>query len=331
MTHRPPIFSNRSFLRFVLTRQLSWSGHRCVTPDRSILSIATKISTLTGLATISLLSWEMFLSTSTFMAVAHPHSADSTLTAHGHLAHPRTLALPEAGRATSSSQASSSDAASPWGDPYTGNGTSTDSRGSCPGVSSPLVALMPDVNSGRSLSDYPTFWFYVPYNSETIASGEFLLQDVEHNDVISPVAFTLSNTPGFVSVTLPSSAPPLKANQPYHWYFELYCQGNTVSPVYVDGWIEKTSLDQDHLDSHLPSETSTNVGSVSTSNENEMSLYSLYRDHFIWFDALDTIIQEWSEMPNQDLADELLSLLQSANVDIEEWPAHTELTPVLYE
>lgn len=226
---------------------------------------------------------------------------------------------------------------SPWGDePHTGSSTSTDARGNCPGVSTPLVALMPDINYGRSVSSTPTLWFYVPYDSETISRGEFVLQDEDHNNVIEPQAFTLSNTPGFVSLMIPSSESPLKTNQSYHWFFELYCEEDSSSPVYVEGWIEKTPLDggpgssapfspfNPLLDTQdFPPQTPLN---------GPQHLYSLYQQNSIWFDAVNILIKEWSESPDDALLrSEVLSLLQSANVDINPLPETTTFSDVRYD
>lgn len=226
---------------------------------------------------------------------------------------------------------------SPWGDPYTGNGTSTDARGTCHDANTPLIALMPDINSGRSVSSYPTFWFYVPYDSETISRGTFVLQDKEHNEVMEPLEFTLSNTtPGFVSLTFPQDVPPLKANVSYRWFFELYCEDDRT-PVYVNGWIEKINLEDTPLTPVLPSSSDGRLSLgqplriESPSTPSQMELYSLYRQNFIWFDAVNAILQEWSETPDDGLTEELLSLLQSANVGFNTWPENVDSTPVRYD
>ncbi|MEM9215882.1 MAG: DUF928 domain-containing protein [Cyanobacteria bacterium P01_F01_bin.150] len=238
---------------------------------------------------------------------------------------------------------SSNQQPSPWGDPYTGNGTSTDARGSCLGVDVPLVALIPDINHGRSLASQPTLWFYVPYSSETISRGIFLLQNRDHDNVIAPLEFTLPGTPGFVSLTLPPSAQSLKANEAYRWYFELYCADNNESPIYVNGWIEKTVLenssfhaedglsDQAHYsDTQLTCSEILNPGTLS--NPQPEYLYSWYRQNFIWFDAVDTILQQWTETPDDYLlTEELQALLQSANVEFNTLPENFSSTAIQYD
>ena len=224
----------------------------------------------------------------------------------------------------SSLQPTTNKESSRWGEPHTGNSTSTDSRGSCPGVTSPLVALIPDNNIGRFVSDNPTLWFYVPYNSEMISRGMFLLQDQEDNDVIDPLEFTVSNTPGFVSVSLPPLSPSLKANGDYHWYFELYCDDGNASPVYVDGWLEKATLDDDSVSSDQFSASDLPASLSSTD-------YFLYRQKYIWFDAVDALLQEWSTSPEDEaLREELLNLLQSANVELNAWPEDAGVTSIQY-
>ena len=327
MTHRPPLLTTLSFSRSwglnrALVERLSCAESASSETKTSLLALSSKLGSL--ICTMGLVAGNVWLSSGRLPAIAHAVPTHSPLLPQNHLIGSRTPLPFDPDLTVLSSHHLDNTAnqnSSPWGEPYTGSGTSTDSRGSCPGVSAPLVALIPDGNHGRSLSAYPTFWFYVPYNTETIDHGVFLLQDENHNDVITPLTFSLSNTPGFVSVTLPASEQPLKANNPYHWYFELYCQDNHVSPVSVDGWIEKTSLVQ--IDSGERS------ASPLLESRPDFSFYPLYRQNFIWFDAVDAVIQEWSEMPNEQLTEELLSLLQSANVDLEEWPANSVPTPVL--
>ena len=129
----------------------------------------------------------------------------------------------------------------------------------------------------------------------------------------------------------------MKANESYHWYFELYCEDDITVPVYVDGWIEKVNLEDTPLSLGLPSSSDGSLSPGqsqildSTSPSSPMALYSLYRQNFIWFDAVDAILQEWSETPDDGLTEELLSLFQSANVGFNTWPENAGFTPVRYD
>lgn len=214
-----------------------------------------------------------------------------------------------------------------WGRPYTGNGTSTDARSGCAaGSEDPLVALVPDVNFGRSLSSHPTLWFYVP-DSSLLTAGSFVLVDEDHNDVLPPLEFTLGNTPGFVGVRLPKSASSIETNKSYHWYFELYCDDSS-SAVSVDGWIERTT----------PAEWGTDDASTVSEQWSDQAIespnlqtYDFYRNHFIWFDAFDFMFQEWSETHTDAAKEELLSLMQSANVALNAWPMDASVIQISYD
>ena len=57
--------------------------------------------------------------------------------------------------------------------------TRGDTWANCPKTPKPLTALLANNGSDFTLSEYPTFWFYIPYAPERIGYMEFLLLDVE--------------------------------------------------------------------------------------------------------------------------------------------------------
>lgn len=106
-----------------------------------------------------------------------------------------------------------------------------------------LVPVYPDykpLNSklvlGATASEHPTFWFYVPYQSPL--TGKFVLQDKDEN-LVYETEIPLPQTPGVISFSLPSTAAPLEIGKQYHWYFKIDC---TQPPLFVDGWIQRSSL-----------------------------------------------------------------------------------------
>lgn len=120
------------------------------------------------------------------------------------------------------------------------------SNPSCKSTSKPLTALIPVKNPVLTTREHPTFLFYVPYASDNVRFGEFsLLLGPEEKTRIYKTHFTLPQTPGIVSITLPSAPEyALKEGQSYHWYFKLYCQTNTSSQpdVDVNGWVQRVAL-----------------------------------------------------------------------------------------
>jgi internalin A len=109
-----------------------------------------------------------------------------------------------------------------------------------------LTALVPVKNPVLTTREHPTFLFYVPYASDDVRFGEFsLLVGPEEKTRLYKTRFTLPQTPGIVSITLPSAPEyALEEGQYYHWYFELYCQSNTSSQpdVDVNGWVQRVVL-----------------------------------------------------------------------------------------
>ena len=120
------------------------------------------------------------------------------------------------------------------------------SNSSCKSTSKSLTALIPVKNPVLTTRQHPTFLFYVPYASNEIHVGEFsLLVELAEMTTLYKTHFTLPQTPGIVSITLPSKPEyALEEGQDYYWYFELYCQTNTSSQpdVDVNGWVQRVAL-----------------------------------------------------------------------------------------
>ena len=111
---------------------------------------------------------------------------------------------------------------------------------SCLGTQPPLTALTPENVAGYTLSDQPTFWFYMPYTPGEILKGEFSLMTKEETQRLYRTSFELPETPGWVSISWPDSADVnLAEGEYYHWYVNLYCTGNeTTKPdLKINGWV----------------------------------------------------------------------------------------------
>ena len=97
------------------------------------------------------------------------------------------------------------------GDPTGRRRGGTSRRGDCPNLKTPLTALVPGEETnkksflGTTISEYPSFWVYIPELPSDIRSGEFVLQDQEGNDIWrTPI--TLTGKPGAISVKLPTKS-----------------------------------------------------------------------------------------------------------------------------
>lgn len=112
----------------------------------------------------------------------------------------------------------------------------------CPPKQQALTALTPASVHGVTLSEKPTFWFYMPYTSEEVASGEFSILTWDEEQRVYETAFELPDTAGLVSITLPDSEEfNLQEDVPYHWYVNLNCDSNTdsKSELKIDGWVQR--------------------------------------------------------------------------------------------
>jgi hypothetical protein len=125
----------------------------------------------------------------------------------------------------------------------TRSGGSLSDSTACGNTTETLIALAPVENPVLTTTDYPTFLIYVPYEATAIESGEFSIL-VGRNEAtrLYRARFTLPDKPGIVSLQLPQlPAHALAEGTPYHWYFKLYCAGNTSAKadLEVDGWVQR--------------------------------------------------------------------------------------------
>lgn len=171
--------------------------------------------------------------------------------------------------------------------------TDAGSRGNCNGIETKeLTALVPK-NGGRTLSEYPTFWVYVPNEPKNIRYAELVLQDKAAKKTIDRTPYTLQSTPGFVGVTVPSKPQnSLKQGKIYDWYFRIVC--NSGNSFDVGGTVERVSL-------------------AATTND-----YQSYLNNKIWYDAL-TYLGERRRRNPQDttLKNQWVDLLEANGVGLE--------------
>lgn len=167
------------------------------------------------------------------------------------------------------------------GDPTGRRRGGTSRRGDCPNLKTPLTALVPGEETnkksflGTTISEYPSFWVYIPELASDIRSGEFVLQDQEGNDIWrTPI--TLPGKPGAISIKLPQNPQyALKPNLKYHWYFNIYCSPTQKSSVYfVDAWVRRVTLTP-QLQQQL--------------NNAKSQKYKVYIANNIWYDAITNL------------------------------------------
>lgn len=184
----------------------------------------------------------------------------------------------------------------PKGDPTPGT---TRPQAACPKTSKPLTALMANNGSDYTLSEHPTFWFYVPYAPDQISYIEFLLLDGKERQTIYRTALKLTEKPGIIKIKIPSESQySFKFNEIYRWYFKVSCKpGLTNQPgLVVDGWVQRQSINL-HLRNQIE---------VARPKE-----YLIYRENAFWYDAIANLAQQYFANPeNRQLNEDWTKLLE---------------------
>lgn len=190
------------------------------------------------------------------------------------------------------------------GDGRPGRRAGGGSRSPCPAKDLRLTALMPETNWGKTVAEYPAFWFYVPYSPQQAPAGEFVLQAEAGNDVYR-TPLTLPATPGFVKFVLPHTAAPLEMNKWYRWYFKLYCEPQKLStPIFVQGWVQRVEL------------TPTLAAQLKAARSRD---YMVYATNDIWYDALAHLAELRLTQPtNAMLQQEWAKLLSLKGIGLEQ-------------
>ncbi|AVH63771.1 DUF928 domain-containing protein [Nostoc sp. 'Peltigera membranacea cyanobiont' N6] len=174
-----------------------------------------------------------------------------------------------------------------------------------------LTALVPQVNLGTeetpfviglTVSERPTFWFYVPYQPIPPRNVRFVLFDEEEDDVYE-ATFQFNNTPGIVSISLPETVTPLEIGQNYRWIFSFISNPrNRSADDVVTGWVKRILKDPD-LKSQLES--------VTTQRESIL----LYAANGLWYDAISALAQlRCSQPQDETIQTDWYNLLQSVDL-----------------
>ncbi|MFN6567159.1 DUF928 domain-containing protein [Dendronalium sp. ChiSLP03b] len=187
-----------------------------------------------------------------------------------------------------------------------GQRTYAAARADCPAIEKPLTALVPQTNIGLTISERPTFWFYIPYQPTNANPVEFLLI----NDKKYPVyktTFQLTSTPGIINVNLPQNVPALEIGKKYNWVLSYMCDPvNRLKDTFVKGYIERVSINS-NVKNHLEK----------ASRPRERIL--LFAENGLWYDALVMLANERRQKPKDaQVAKDWKDLLLSSEGDSKE-------------
>ena len=146
----------------------------------------------------------------------------------------------------------------------------------CPKVDSPMTALPPE-DKRLTVSNSPTFWFYIPYKYQEVQTGQFVLQDEEGERDIYRTTFNFSATPGIVSIPLPENLPKsLEIERPYLWLFLVFCNPeDTDANVVLEGYVQRVK------------------------GNSNFQIYSDYANKGIWHDALSDLAERRRREPQE--------------------------------
>ncbi|MBD2415141.1 hypothetical protein FACHB389_23060 [Nostoc calcicola FACHB-389] len=204
--------------------------------------------------------------------------------------------------------------------PISGRRAGMGSRDNCPAVPTPLTALVPlqqaqnagkqtdasviGIVEGLTISERPTFWFYVPYTQDLAnSSAEFILQDSAETNIYEK-AIALPPQPGVIGISLPDNVASLEVGKTYRWYLKVHCNQRTASvPIYVEGDIQRINLDS-RVMQQLEATTDPQEKIV------------IYAKEGIWFDALTMLAQlRLANYNDVSVEKNWQSLLQSVSLD----------------
>lgn len=187
-----------------------------------------------------------------------------------------------------------------------GQRTYAAARADCPAIEKPLTALVPKTNIGLTISERPTFWFYIPYQPTDRNPVEFLLINDKNNPVYKTTS-QLTSTRGIISVNLPRNIPALEIGKKYNWMLSYMCDpANKEKDTFVKGYIERVSINS-NLKNHLEK----------ASRPRERIL--LFAENGLWYDALTMLANERCQKPKDaQVTKDWKDLLLSSEGDLTE-------------
>lgn len=155
--------------------------------------------------------------------------------------------------------------------------TTTRPQAMCKVTNKPLTAISANNGQDFTTSEFPTFWFYIPYSRQEINSLEFVVNNETETKTIYATSVQPLEQSGIIKITIPTNQDySLKVNQKYRWYLNLKCKQNTKNEPdqVVNGWVQRIALD-----SRLKQDL------VSLVNQQ----YIAYKRHNIWHDYISNL------------------------------------------
>jgi hypothetical protein len=160
---------------------------------------------------------------------------------------------------------------------------------------------VPQNKIGRTVSDYPTFFFYLPEIEAEL--GEFILEDESGNQIYQQ-DLIISNLPGVIGVSIPANTnvPPLEVGKNYTWKFTVVCDPeDRSSDLLESGIVRRVELSADIL--------------RQLENAAPRQKTFIYAENGIWQDALSNLAAARQANPDDpELTADWESLLDSVTL-----------------
>ncbi|MGL4501117.1 MAG: DUF928 domain-containing protein, partial [Planktothrix sp.] len=163
---------------------------------------------------------------------------------------------------------------------------STRPEQACPSLETSLTPINHSQGRDFTVSEYPSFLFYIPYSPENISYLEFFIQDPQTLATVYRTQIQIAQGPGIIQITLPSEPNyALALDKTYRWYLRLDCQANAKDPDLLwTGFVRRVSQNP-ALENQLSSESS--------------GTYRAYMNHEIWHDAVTSAAELRFQDPDQ--------------------------------
>ena len=153
----------------------------------------------------------------------------------------------------------------------------------CP---TPITALIPQSTMGQTISEKPTFFYYVPQALDKTV--QFELADENDKTVYKKSFRMVTSRAGIVSVSLDSdgNSPALKVGKNYQWYFTIKCSPQSYTDdVLVSGWINRTAI-------------APTVKTQLDRSPDRRAKLSIFAQQGLWYEYLATLAQLRIESPS---------------------------------
>ncbi|MEG4284481.1 DUF928 domain-containing protein [Microcoleus sp. A006_D1] len=148
------------------------------------------------------------------------------------------------------------------------------------------TALIPQSTMGQTISEKPTFFYYVPLALDKTV--QFELADENDKTVYKKSFRMVTSRAGIVSVSLDSdgNSPALKVGKNYQWYFTIKCNPKSYTDdVLVSGWINRTAI-------------APTVKTELDRSPDRRAQLSIFAQQGLWYEYLATLAQLRRESPS---------------------------------